>query len=88
MEALQAILRESLLTTAILCLPVLAVATVVGTAVALLQAATQVQEQTLSLLPKAIAVGLTLALCGGFGLRLCAQLFIHALRVLPQLVRG
>ncbi len=57
MAAFDGLLRETLLVAAMLCLPVLCVATLVGTAVAVFQAATQVQEQTLSLLPKLIAVG-------------------------------
>ncbi len=88
MDALSGILRESLIVAATLCFPVLIVATVVGTFVAVLQAATQVQEQTLTLLPKMIAVGAMIALFGGFALGLCADLFDHAIRALPAIVRG
>ena len=88
MGAFDGLLREAFTVCAILALPVLGVATVVGTAVAILQAATQVQEQTLSLLPKLIAVGAFLALFGTFGMRLCAALFSHALAAIPSLVRG
>ena len=84
--AFEGLLREALLVAAILCFPVLGVATVVGTIVAVFQAATQVQEQTLSLLPKLIAVGITVALFGSFGMHLCAQLFADVLRQIPQLV--
>jgi flagellar biosynthetic protein FliQ len=87
-HALASILREALVVTALVSLPVLAVATVVGTAVAVVQAATQVQEQTLTLLPKLLAVGATLALFGAFALGLCATLFEHAIAALPQIVRG
>jgi flagellar biosynthesis protein FliQ len=86
MEAFDGLLREALLVAAILCLPVLCVATLVGTIVAVLQAATQVQEQTLSLLPKLIAVGLALALFGGFGMHLCAGLFTDVLANLPAVL--
>ncbi len=88
MEAFDALLRESLVVAAVLCVPVLLVATTVGTIIAVLQAATQVQEQTLSLLPKLIAVGLTLAIFGAFGMRLCAGLFTGALREIPTIVHG
>lgn len=81
-------LRQALLVTAILCLPVLAVATLVGTVVAVAQAATQVQEQTLSLLPKLLVVGLCAALFGPFGMHLCAELFAAALAEIPAIVRG
>jgi flagellar biosynthetic protein FliQ len=86
MSAFDGLLREALLVAAILCLPVLCVATVVGTIVAVLQAATQVQEQTLSLLPKLIAVGLAVALFGAFGMHLCAGLFSDVLAQVPALV--
>lgn len=88
MAAFDGLLREALLVAAILCLPVLGIATVVGTAVAVLQAATQVQEQTLTLLPKLIAVGLAVAVFGAFGMRLCAGLFADVLTQIPALVRG
>jgi len=86
-DALQAIVRESLLVAALLCFPVLTAATVVGTLVAVLQAATQVQEQTLTLLPKMAVVGVVAVLFGAFGLHLCANLFDHALTALPAIVR-
>jgi flagellar biosynthetic protein FliQ len=84
----EGLLRDALLVTALLTIPVLVVATLVGALVAVLQAATQVQEQTLTLLPKVIAVGLTAALFGRFGLSLCAQLLLEAVARIPQLVRG
>jgi len=87
MAPFDGILREALLVTAILCLPVLCTATLTGTVVALIQAATQVQEQTLSLLPKLIAVGITVAIFGGFGMHLCASLFADILAQIPSIVR-
>ncbi len=88
MDALSGIIRESLIVTAILCFPVLAVATLVGTAVAVLQAATQVQEQTLALLPKMLAVAATIALFGTVALNLCAGLFVRSVAALPAIVGG
>jgi flagellar biosynthetic protein FliQ len=88
MSAFDGLLREALIDSALLCLPLLAIATVVGTAVAIAQAATQVQEQTLSLLPKLLAVGLAAAAFGPFGMQLCAQLFVHVLQRIPALVSG
>jgi flagellar biosynthetic protein FliQ len=88
MSAFEDLLREALLVTAVLALPVLVLATAVGAAVAVLQAATQVQEQTLTLLPKIVAVGVALALVGRFGLDLCARLLLDAIARIPLLVRG
>ena len=88
MDGFDGLLRDALLVTALLTLPVLVVATVVGAAVAIVQAATQVQEQTLTMLPKVLAVGAVLALGGHFGLALCAQLFADVVARIPLLVRG
>jgi flagellar biosynthetic protein FliQ len=82
------LLREALIDTAVLVLPILALATLVGAAVAILQAATQIQEQTLTLLPKIVAVGLALALFGGFGMNLCVRLFADVIARIPALVAG
>jgi flagellar biosynthetic protein FliQ len=86
--AFESLLRDALLVTALLTIPILAVATLVGAVVAVLQAATQIQEQTLTLLPKVVAVGLAAALFGRFGLGLCEQLLLEAVARIPQLVRG
>jgi flagellar biosynthetic protein FliQ len=88
MDAFDGLLRETMLLAAVLCLPVLGIAAIVGTAVAIVQAATQVQEQTLTLLPKVLAVGVTVALFGAFGMHACAQLFHDALAAIPALVYG
>ena len=88
MLAFDALLREALLLAALLCLPVLAIAAAIGTVVAVIQAATQVQEQTISMLPKMLGVGVALALFGNFGMHLCAALFNDVIAQLPALVRG
>ena len=46
--------------------PVLAVSLLVGFTIGVFQAVTQVQEQTLSFVPKLVAVGITLAVAGGW----------------------
>lgn len=88
MDALDPIVRESLVVAAVLCFPILTAATAVGTVVAIVQAATQVQEQTLTLLPKMLVVGAMTALFGDFALHLCGALFADALASLPAIVRG
>jgi flagellar biosynthesis protein FliQ len=52
-----------------------------------LQAATQVQEQTLTLLPKVLIVAALAASFGRFGLQLCSALVRDAVALAPQLVR-
>jgi len=52
--------RETLMTAMILAAPVLCVGLAVGLLVAIFQAVTSVQEQTLSMIPKMFAVAVTL----------------------------
>ena len=55
--------RDLLLTVVVIAAPILMVGLIVGVAVSLFQALTSVQEQTLSLVPKMIAViGMTFLL--------------------------
>jgi flagellar biosynthetic protein FliQ len=88
MGAFDALVREALVATATVALPVLVVAAIAGTAIAVVQAATQVQEQTLSFLPKALAVGAMLAFFGAFAMNVLARLFHDALAALPAIVAG
>jgi flagellar biosynthetic protein FliQ len=88
MGAFDALIREALVATATVALPVLVVAAVAGTAIAVVQAATQVQEQTLSFLPKALAVGAMLVFFGTFAMNVLARLFHDALAALPSIAGG
>lgn len=88
MDVLDGLLHDALVTTATIALPMLAIAAIVGTAIAVVQAATQVQEQTLTLLPKIVAVGATVALFGWPAMHLLAALFDRALAAIPALDSG
>ena len=88
MDGFDGLLRDALIVTALLTLPVLVAATLVGAGVAIVQAATQVQEQTLTMLPKILAVGAMIELFGRFGMELCARLFGEVVVRIPQLVHG
>ena len=54
--------RNAIETTLLMCAPMLAVSLVVGVAVSILQAATQIQEMTLTFVPKILAMFLALLL--------------------------
>jgi flagellar biosynthesis protein FliQ len=88
MESFDALLREAMVVIAVLSIPILSLAAGVGTIVAILQAATQIQEQTLTLLPKTVAVTVALAVFGSFGMHLCQTLFLDAITRLPAIVAG
>ena len=51
------LVRESLLVMLMLSAPILVAALVIGLVVSIVQAATQIQEQTLSFVPKIIGMG-------------------------------
>ena len=57
--------RQALWMTMIISGPLLAVGLIVGLVVGIFQAATSINEQTLSFVPKLIIVGIALALAGG-----------------------
>ncbi len=59
-------LVQALYLTLILSMPTILVAAIVGTLFSLVQALTQIQEQTLSFAVKLIAVGVTLFLTAGW----------------------
>ena len=61
-SALAALGQEALLLAVAVSLPVVAIAALVGLLVAVLQAATQVQDATLAHLPRLVVVALVLAL--------------------------
>ncbi|HSW06927.1 type III secretion system export apparatus subunit SctS [Aquabacterium sp.] len=79
---LSAYLTQALYLTLWLSLPVIGVAALVGTLVSLLQALTQVQDQTLAFAIKLIAVGLVLALTARW---MGGELFNYTLAILQGL---
>jgi len=60
------IMKDALTTTIMIALPILIIALAVGLLISILQATTQVQEQTLTFVPKILAVFLSLILFGTF----------------------
>lgn len=79
---------DALIVAAKLSAPVLVTALVVGFAVSLVQSVTQIQEVTLSFVPKAIAAAVALLVCGHW---MIAELvtFTHQLfERIPALLGG
>jgi len=60
--------RQALWMTVLISAPLLGVSLVVGLVVGILQAATSINEATLSFIPKLAALALTLAVVGGWQL--------------------
>ena len=65
--------------------PVLGISLVVGLAISVFQAATQINEMTLAYVPKLIAVGLVLAVLGPWMLTQLVQYLASILTSLPAL---
>ena len=63
------ILRESLMTVLIVSAPVLGVGMFVGLIVSIIQTTTSIQEQTLTFVPKMIAIFITIILLGSWMIR-------------------
>lgn len=63
-EMVLTIARETIYTSLLLALPPLGIALVVGLVISIFQAVTQVQEQTLTFVPKIVAVFLSLLVFG------------------------
>jgi flagellar biosynthesis protein FliQ len=57
---------QAILLSAKLCAPILLTALAIGFAVSLFQSVTQIQEVTLSFVPKAIGVAVALLVCGNW----------------------
>ena len=66
--------------------PVLVTALVVGFAISLFQSVTQIQEATLSFVPKAVAVGAALLFAGNWMLHEMVSYTTQLFEKLPQLI--
>lgn len=69
-ESVLTIASESLTITALLAAPLLLVTLATGVVIGVLQAATQINEMTLSFIPKLLALMLTLLIAGPWMLQL------------------
>jgi flagellar biosynthetic protein FliQ len=77
--AADALLHGALVTAALLALPVLLVALVVGVVVGFVQALTQIQEMTLTFLPKLLAIAGLLVLAGPWWLHVLTNFTTSAI---------
>lgn len=67
--------------------PILVVAVLVGVTVSLFQSVTSIQEQTLSFVPKVVAVGMVIVFTAPWMLRMMMQFAINYFSHLPDMVR-
>lgn len=81
------ILRQGFLVGLTLALPLLLTTLVIGLVVGILQAATGVQEFTLTFVPKVLAVFALALLLGASGLAIATEFTVRMLNLIPQVVR-
>ncbi|MEG6512908.1 flagellar biosynthesis protein FliQ [Desulforamulus ruminis] len=79
--------REALMMVVILSLPALGVAMLVGLIISILQATTQIQEQTLSFVPKMVAVFVTLIIAASWLLNIAVNFTTRLYEQIPNLIR-
>lgn len=87
-ETITTIAQQALLVTFLVALPLLGVALVVGLLVSLIQAATQLNEMTLSFVPKVVAMGLAAVLAGPWMLHVMMDFTIRLFESIPHLLNG
>ena len=79
--------REALLLTLVLSAPAVLAAVVVGLMVSILQAATQIQEQTLTFVPKLVAVFGVLAIAGMWMIAQLMRFTTSLFENIPRLIQ-
>jgi flagellar biosynthetic protein FliQ len=81
------LLREGILQVLLLAAPLLFSALIVGLVVAILQATTTIQEQTLTFVPKVITILLVLAFLGGWMFTSLGEYTTELFRKIPDMAR-
>jgi len=82
-----AIARETLLTTILLAAPPLGVGLLVGLIISMFQAVTQIQEQTLTFVPKLLAIFISLLVFGPWMLKILTEFSINIFGNLQNVIR-
>jgi flagellar biosynthetic protein FliQ len=85
-ESVLTVAREALTVTAMVSAPLLLAALVVGVLVGVLQAATQINEMTLSFIPKLLALFVTLIFTGPWMLQLITAYTRMLFQNIPGLI--
>jgi flagellar biosynthetic protein FliQ len=81
------LLRGGIMEVLFLAAPLLFSALIVGLVVAILQATTSIQEQTLTFVPKVVAILLVLGLLGGWMLSSLGDYTVELFRMIPAMAR-
>jgi flagellar biosynthetic protein FliQ len=79
--------QRAMETVVLLAAPILIASLVVGLMVSIFQAATQINEMTLTFVPKLAVVGLVLTIAGPWMLQLIMDFAIQLIEAVPDLIR-
>ncbi|HEX5123907.1 MAG TPA: flagellar biosynthesis protein FliQ [Rhodanobacteraceae bacterium] len=85
-ETVMGIGQHALVVTLMIAAPLLLTALAVGLLVGVLQAATQINEMTLSFIPKLLALAAVLVIAGPWMLRTLIDYTRHLIESLPSLI--
>lgn len=85
-SAIIEIALQAMLIAAKLSAPMLLTALVIGFAISLFQSVTQIQEQTLSFVPKAVGVGVAMLVCGNWMLHSMMAFTVEMFDRVPALL--
>ena len=67
--------------------PMLLVSLIVGLIISIFQTITSIQEQTLTFVPKFLAIMLVMVICGGWMLNNMTELFVELMESIPQYIK-
>jgi len=81
-------MRESLMTILIVSAPILGAGMIVGLVVSIFQTTTSIQEQTLTFVPKIIAIFATIILFGSWMIRMLISYTVHVFSMIEKLGGG
>jgi flagellar biosynthetic protein FliQ len=87
-ETVMTVAHRALEVTLMLCAPLLLTALIVGLLVGVFQAATQINEMTLSFIPKAVAMAVTIVIAGPWMLKLMTSYTRELFERIPTLIGG
>ena len=79
------IMRESLMTIMIVSAPMLGVGMLVGLIISIFQTTTSIQEQTLTFVPKIVAIFVTLIIFGAWMIRTLLNYTSHVFMMIEKL---
>ena len=79
--------RETVLTIVETSMPLLLISLIIGLIISIFQTITSIQEQTLTFIPKFIAIMLVIVLCGSWIMNKCVGLFESLMANIPNYIK-